>query len=148
MKCLSHTKAQIRRPRTDPYFSCALLPLEKVAVTEVAARSRTEQGPVPLQPPPLQPVNRAPLLGVAARVTSVSFAKVFEQSGLQLMPGGLLVTLPGPDFWTVSEGSGAGAAAAAAVKVALTFTGPLPVNVQGSVPVQPPPQPPKVESLP
>jgi len=43
----------------------------KVAVTVVAAVSVTVQVPVPEQPPPLQPSNVEPALGVAVSVTPV-----------------------------------------------------------------------------
>src|SRR5206468_2872653 len=43
----------------------------KVAVTAVAAVRVTVQGPVPVQPPPLQPVNAEPRAGVAVSVTVV-----------------------------------------------------------------------------
>src|SRR5213594_3855074 len=42
-----------------------------VAVTAVAAVRVTMQGPVPVQPPPLQPVNAEPRAGVAVSVTVV-----------------------------------------------------------------------------
>jgi len=43
----------------------------KVAVTDVAALTMTEQVPVPAQPPPLQPVKIDPAAGAAVRVTTV-----------------------------------------------------------------------------
>src|SRR5258708_38649091 len=42
----------------------------KVAVTVVAAATVTTHVPVPEHPPPLQPVNTLPAVGVAARVTT------------------------------------------------------------------------------
>ncbi len=60
--------------------------------------------PVPVQPPPLQPVNVEPAAGVAVRVTAVPVVKPVEQVAPQVMPAGALVTvpLPAPDFATVS----------------------------------------------
>ena len=46
----------------------------KVAVTDWLELSVTAQGPVPLQPPPDQPVKTEPNAGVAIRVTSVPLA--------------------------------------------------------------------------
>jgi hypothetical protein len=43
----------------------------KVAVTVIAEFIVTVQGPVPVQPPPLQPVKVDPLAGLAVRVTAV-----------------------------------------------------------------------------
>jgi len=43
----------------------------KVAVTDVSATSVTVQVPVPVHPPPLQPVKDQPLPGAADRVTCV-----------------------------------------------------------------------------
>ena len=43
--------------------------------------------PVPLQPPPLQPVNVEPAAGVAVSVTVVPWSNVSLQSAPQLMPG-------------------------------------------------------------
>ena len=67
-----------------------------VAVTDVAALIVTVQVPVPVQPPPLQPVNVEPAAGVAVRVTAVPLAKAAEQVAPQEMPAGALVTVPLP----------------------------------------------------
>src|SRR3989441_10132265 len=68
----------------------------KVAVTVVAAASVTTQLPVPLHPPPLQPVNAELAPGVAVSVTTVPFTRVAAQVAPQSMPAGLLVTVPDP----------------------------------------------------
>jgi hypothetical protein len=52
------------------------------------------QVPVPEQPPPLQLVKLEPAAAVAVRVTDVP--KLAEQVVPQLMPLGLLVTVPLP----------------------------------------------------
>ena len=46
-----------------------------VAVTDVAAFIVTTQVPVPAQPPPLHPLNVAPVVGVAVKVTTVPLMK-------------------------------------------------------------------------
>jgi hypothetical protein len=68
----------------------------KVAVTVVAAETVTAQAPVPEHPPPLQPVKVEPAAGVAVNVTAVPLAKLAEQVTPQLIPAGLLVTVPVP----------------------------------------------------
>jgi hypothetical protein len=73
-------------------------PFLNVPKTEVAAVMLTTQVRAdPEQPPPLQPVKVEPFFGVAVRVTTVPLAYASEQSGPQLMPDGVLVTVPGPD---------------------------------------------------
>jgi hypothetical protein len=61
-----------------------------------------EQVPVPEHPPPLQPVKVEPVAAAAVRTTGT--AKGAEQVGLQLMPAGLLVTVPLPMIVTVRTG--------------------------------------------
>ena len=115
----------------------------KVAVTVVAAESVTTHVPVPLHPPPLQPVKVEPAAGLAVRVTAVPLAKLAEQVAPQLIPAGLLVTvpLPVPVLLTVRAKVG--------VKVAVTAVAAETVTVQAAVPVQPPPlQPVKAELAP
>src|SRR5712691_3862936 len=68
----------------------------KVAVTVVAAATVTVHGRIPLQPPPLQPANTEPATGVAVRVTLVLRVKVAAQVAPQVIPVGVLVTVPSP----------------------------------------------------
>lgn len=77
--------------------------LEKPANSVWFAFMVTVQVPVPVQSP-LQPEKVDPADGVAVRVTTVLSAKLNEHVAPQLIPGGLLVTvpLPVPPFWTSS----------------------------------------------
>src|SRR5213076_756951 len=115
----------------------------KVAVTAVAADTVTVQGPVPVQPPPLQPAKTELTLGVAVSTTTAPLAKLAVQLAPQLMSPGMLVTVPVPSPLrpTVSEKIG--------VKVAVTVAAADIVTVQGPMPVQPPAlQPAKTELVP
>src|SRR5438093_4248464 len=67
-----------------------------VAVTVVAALRVTVQAPGPEQPPPLQPLKVEPAAGAAVSVTAVPLAKLAAQVAPQVMPAGLLVTVPAP----------------------------------------------------
>ena len=68
----------------------------KVAVTDVAALIVTVQSPGPLHAPP-QVTNADPALGIAASVTWVPAPKLAEHvAALQLIPAGVLVTVPLP----------------------------------------------------
>jgi len=51
---------------------------------------------VPVQPPPLQPVNVEPAAGVAVRVMAVPLGNVAEHVVPQEIPAGELVTVPVP----------------------------------------------------
>jgi hypothetical protein len=75
----------------------------KVAVTVVLAASVKLHAPVPVQPP-AHPAKVEPALGVAVRVTAVPGAKLALQVVPQLIPEGLLVTVPVPvpAFFTTS----------------------------------------------
>ena len=73
-----------------------LVVVANVAVIEVFAVILRMQLPVPLQPPPLHPENVEPEDGVADKVMIVPVAYVSEQSEAQLIPAGLLVTVPLP----------------------------------------------------
>ena len=68
----------------------------KVAVTVVAAESVTVQVPAPEHPPPLQPLKVEPAAGTAVSVTAVPLVKLAAQVAPQVMPAGLLVTVPAP----------------------------------------------------
>ena len=74
-----------------------------VAVTVVSAETVTVQLPVPLHPPPLQPVKVEPLAGVAVRVTDVPLFTVVEHVAPQLMEPPVTVPVPVPVFPTVRE---------------------------------------------
>src|SRR5437879_74235 len=111
-----------------------------VAVTVVAALRVTVQAPGPEQPPPLQPVKVEPAAGAAVSVTAVPLVKLAAQVAPQVMPAGLLVTVPAPvpALETVSVKVG--------VNVAVTVVAAETVTTHDPVPEQPPPlQPPKVE---
>src|SRR5678815_1959624 len=62
----------------------------KVAVTVWSAFIVTVHAPVPLQPPPLQPVNVEPPVGEAVRATVLPLGKFAAQVAPQEMPLGLL----------------------------------------------------------
>src|SRR5207247_8723951 len=51
---------------------------------------------MPEQPPPLQPPKVEPAAGAAVSVTAVPLAKLAAQVAPQVMPAGLLVTVPAP----------------------------------------------------
>ena len=75
--------------------TCAAM-FAKLAVTVVAAFSVIAHVPVPLHPPPLQPVKVEPAAALAVRVTGVPLAKLAEQVAPQSIPAGLLVAVPEP----------------------------------------------------
>jgi hypothetical protein len=76
----------------------------KLAVTAVGAARVTTQVPVPVQPP-LQPAKTEPAAGVAVSVTVLPAEYEAEHALPQLIPAGLLVTVPvpAPPLVTVSE---------------------------------------------
>src|SRR5437773_11579873 len=99
------------------------------------------QGPVPEQPLPLQPPKVEPAAGRAGSVTAVPLAKLAEQVAPQVIPAGVLVTvpLPVPAGETVRM-------KVCDVKVAVTVVAAETVTTHVPVPEQPPPlQPLKVE---
>jgi hypothetical protein len=75
----------------------------KAAVTFFAASIVTTHAPAPVQAP-LQPAKVLPEAGAAVSVTLAPLAKLPLQVGPQLMPAGLLVTVPLPDLVTVMAG--------------------------------------------
>jgi len=67
-----------------------------IAVAVVLAVTVTLHVPVPLQPPPVQPANVEPEAAVAVSVTMVPLLKFALHVPGQLIPVGLLVTVPVP----------------------------------------------------
>jgi len=110
-----------------------------VAVTEALLVKLNEQAPIPLHAPD-HPVNVDPAFGVAVSVTEVPVLNSALHTVPQLMPAGLLVTVPLPERVTVIAGD-----TEAAVNIAVTEVLPLKFNLQGPVPLQAPLQPAKVE---
>ena len=80
---------------------------ERYYVIEFPDKGLTVHVPVPEQSP-LQPVKVEPLAGVAVRLMEVPFAKLAEHVLPQLMPAGLLLTVPspGPVLFTTKRASG------------------------------------------
>ncbi len=74
-----------------------------MAVTDEAAVNDTLHAAVPVQAPD-HPAKVEPVDGVAVRLTVVPLSKLAEQVEPQLIPAGLLVTVPFPlpDSDTVS----------------------------------------------
>ena len=92
----------------------------------------TAQLPVPEQPAPLQPVKVELTSGAAWRITLVPDWNLAAQVRPQLMPAGLLVTVPPP-----VPPSGCTVSVKAGAKVAVTCFCAMPMlNVHGAVPVQ------------
>src|SRR5947207_3231452 len=93
-----------------------------VAVTVVAVVRVTEQVPVPLQAPPLQPANVEPGSGVATSWSAVPLLRTREHTPPHEMPAGLATSpLPVPSFVTVSR-TGTTSKVAVTVLVAVTAT--------------------------
>jgi hypothetical protein len=105
-----------------------------VAATDTAASIVTMHVPVPVQPPPLHPLNTESDAGAAVNVTIVCALYVAVQLAPHEIPAGLDVTvpLPVPAFATVSMNC-------CSVNVAVTDTAASIVTTQLPVPVQPPP---------
>src|SRR5262245_45020463 len=101
------------------------------------------QVPVPLHPPPLQPSKIEPAAAAAVSVTELPVGNEALQVFPQLMPAGLLVTVPAPPpaFVTVRvEGT--------ALKVAVTDLFALITTTHVAVPLHPLPlHPPKVDPV-
>ncbi len=111
------------------------------AVTLLAASIVTVQVfPVPAHAP-LQPVKVELVVGTAVRVTRVPLLRLALHVVPQLMPAGLEVTVPVPAPLLDTERA---YVVGIALKVAVTVFAASRITVQASVPVQAPPQPPKV----
>ena len=81
---------------TSLTVSAKLFVVLNVAVTVTAPLTVTTQVPGPLQPPPLQPANVEPEFAVALSVTDWPLVKPAVHVLGQLIPLGLLVTVPVP----------------------------------------------------
>jgi hypothetical protein len=111
------------------------------AVTVAAALRVTAQVPVPLHAPD-QPANVDPEAALAVSVTCVPLAKFELHVPGQLMPDGLLVTVPEPEPVVVTVSC---TGAAAWSNVAVTDVSPPRVTTQLAVPLHAPDQPVNVE---
>ena len=111
-----------------------------VAVTVVSLAMVTRQVPVPVQPPPDQPVNSEAGSALAVSVTAVPLSNTLVQTAPHAIAMGLLATLPlpAPDRTTVSRGR-------MAVNTAVTAVSAFTVARHVPVPLQAPVQPSKVE---
>ena len=115
----------------------------KLAVTAFAAVMVTLQVPIPEHPLPLQPANLEFADGEAAKVTTVLLPKDAKQVEPQVMPAGLLVTvpLPAPVLLTVN-------AYVINAKLAVTAFAAFIVTLQVPIPEHPLPlQPVNVEPV-
>jgi hypothetical protein len=110
-----------------------------VAVTVDAALAVRAQVPVPEQAP-LQPAKEEPAAGAAVRVIGVPEGKDCEQVAPQLMPAGLLLTVPAPAPLLVTD-----RVTGSRLKVAVTAVAWVTVTAQVPVPEQAPLQPAKDE---
>jgi hypothetical protein len=129
-----------------------------VAVMELAALIVKVQGPVPVHPPPLQPVKVEPAAAAAVSVTDVPFANDAEQVPPQEMPTGVLVTvpLPAPALFTVNVEpvempvpvTTRDWVSPPAVKVTLLLAAVVLVGVNRTVTVAVAPEPTRVKGLP
>jgi len=121
------------------WFKLCRLPEDglKVAVTVLAAANGKLHVDVPAHAPP-QPPKLKLVPGVSLSVTTVFCGKLAVQIPVeQLIPAGLLVTVPVPVTDTVNPMGGA-------VKVAVTLVAEATVTLQVVFPEHAPPQPPKV----
>ena len=107
------------------------------ALTAFAASAVTTHVPVPLQPPPDQPVNDDPTPAVAVNVIVDPCSIVSEHDAPQLMPAGVDVTVPTPVPDLVTETGYVFNA-----KFAVTVVAEVTATVHDPVPVQPPPDQP------
>jgi phage tail protein X len=112
-----------------------------VAVTALAALMVTLQVPVPVQAPP-HPANVEPEPTTAVSFTTVPLLKFALQVLGQVIPLGLLVTLPDPVPANVTESA---KVVAEVLNVAVTDLAALIVTLQVPVPLQAPLQPAKVD---
>jgi hypothetical protein len=129
----------------------------KLAVTGWAALIVTVHVPVPVQPPPLQPVNVEPAAGVAVKVTAAPVVNDAEHVVPHEISAELLVTLPVsvPDLETVRVEladvpvpvTSRHSVSPSAVKLTLVLADAVLVGVNRTVPVAVAPDPTRVNGL-
>jgi hypothetical protein len=117
----------------------------KVAVTELAALIVTLQAALPVHAP-LQPEKASLVAGVSLSVTWLFCGKVAEHVVGQLIPAGVLVTIPVPAPAKVTDM--VKDVVTAAAKVAVTELAALRVMLQAALPVHAPLQPEKALLVP
>jgi hypothetical protein len=92
----------------------------------------TAQGPVPLHPPPLHPLNKVPTPWLVVKVTDAPISNGSTQSAPQLIPAGALTTIPfvanGPLLVIVRIGVLVSRNCAETVDVFVTAHSPPPVH--------------------
>src|SRR5947199_496926 len=113
-----------------------LLLVSKSAVIEVLPFNIRVQFAAPVQPP-FQDANASLFAGVSLKVTCVLGGKLAEQVLGQLIPGGLLVTVPVPVPASTTVSCTPGSNAALTLSCAVMDT------LQDPVPAHPPLQPSK-----
>jgi hypothetical protein len=148
----------VPEPLPDLVTLSANVGSENPAVTDVAALTVTVQVPVPLQPPPFQPVKVEAPVGVAVKATIVPLVNDAEQVAPQLMPAGLLETVPVPvpDLETVNVElfetpvpvTSLETVSPSAVKLTLVLAAAVLVGVKRTVTVAVAPEPTRVKGLP
>src|SRR5437660_122327 len=75
----------------------------KVALMVIFAVIVTVQGPVPVHPPPLHPVKLEPPVVLPLSVTEVPLGKEAVHTDPQVMPPGLLFTVPLPSATPLND---------------------------------------------
>jgi hypothetical protein len=112
----------------------------KLAVTVVAASSVSTQPSMPLHPPPDQPANVELAAAAAVKVICVPVSKLAAQVGPQLIPDGLLVTVPDPPPVRATDSI---LVLWLSLNVAFTLSAALIVTTHVPVPLHPPPDQPE-----
>src|SRR5574340_772359 len=106
----------------------------KVAVTVVSAFMATLQTPVPAHALPLQPANAELAPATAVNCTLLPELKFAVQVAPQLMPAGVLVTVPLPAPAGVTVRANCGGGGGAGSKVAVTLAAALMVTLHAPLP--------------
>jgi len=120
--------------------SAPWLRLNVALTVSLALRLTVQVGLLPVQPPPDQPAKVAFVPGVSLSVTRVPGSKLALQIAPQLIPEGLLETVPTPVPARLTLNTGA------ELKVAVTCSLLLSATVQmGLAPLHAPVHPPKYE---